>query len=427
MVGGVERYYQIARCFRDEDLRADRQPEFTQVDIEMSFVDAGRHPGDDGRRHARGHARGRRTISRPRCRASPGTRRWSASAPTAPTRASASSSSTCRAVFSASEFKVFAGALAAGGAIKALNAKGAGDWSRGRIDALNQAAIDAGRQGPGVGRVHERRRGQEPGRQVLHRRRDGGAARCARRPSRATWSAWSPTRATSPTRSSACCASSSPTSSASSARASRRCGSSDFPLFTWDDEEERWDANHHPFTLPYRRARRPASRRIPARRSGYSYDLVMNGSRSAAARCASTTPSCRCASCSVSGIDRGGGAREVRLPARGARRSALRRTAASRSGSTGSSCCSPARTRSATSSRSPRRRRAAIPMTAAPDVRLGPAAQGRPPACRLIGDVVGRSCRCWRVLASARYTLSRLRLARGSAHTVEPTLLHREP
>ena len=147
MVGGVERYYQVAKCFRDEDLRAARQPEFTQVDIEMAFVD--QNDVMSALEEVLADAFGRMGVEMP----TPLRRMnyWDAMdtyGSDKPDTRYGMHLVDLTDIFANSKFKVFATAAnEEGSVVKAINAKGAGAWARAKIDKLAGVASTFGAKG----------------------------------------------------------------------------------------------------------------------------------------------------------------------------------------------------------------------------------------------------------------------------------------
>ena len=147
MVAGVEKYFQIAKCFRDEDLRADRQPEFTQIDIEASFVT----PDDifaltEGMLAAIFKAAGNIQIKTPFDRHTyrEALDRYGSDKPD---RRFEMKLVDLGETFRESSFKVFRGALDAGGVVKAINAKGFAGITIGQADELTEIAKLHGAKG----------------------------------------------------------------------------------------------------------------------------------------------------------------------------------------------------------------------------------------------------------------------------------------
>lgn len=137
MIAGVERYYQIARCFRDEDLRADRQPEFTQIDIEMSFMSQ-EEIMDLAERMIKFVVKKVKGIELtepfPRLTYDEAIERFGSDKPD--TRFGLELQNVSEIV-AQSSFQVFANAVQGGGVVKAINVKGAAnDFSRKKIDEL---------------------------------------------------------------------------------------------------------------------------------------------------------------------------------------------------------------------------------------------------------------------------------------------------
>jgi aspartyl-tRNA synthetase len=147
MVAGVERYFQLARCYRDEDLRADRQPEFTQVDIEMSFIERedlyaliegllkrvwktalGMDIPTPFKRISFEEALNRYGIDKPDSRFGMELVDFTED-------------------FRSSSFKVFSGAIQNGGVVKAINAKGLACATQGQIETMTEYAKSFGAKG----------------------------------------------------------------------------------------------------------------------------------------------------------------------------------------------------------------------------------------------------------------------------------------
>ena len=147
MVGGLERYYQIVRCFRDEDLRADRQPEFTQLDVELSFVEE-----EDVQSLIEDMLAGvwRAVLGVdvatpfPRLPYAESMRRFGTDKPDL--RYGMELADVTEA-FRGTGFRVFAGAIERGGVVKGMAAPGAASWSRKDLDGLVTEAQGRGASG----------------------------------------------------------------------------------------------------------------------------------------------------------------------------------------------------------------------------------------------------------------------------------------
>lgn len=275
MVGGVERYYQVAKCFRDEDLRADRQPEFTQVDIEMSFVEQDDVMAQLEDVLSDAFARVGVEMPTPLRRIS----YWDAMdtyGSDKPDTRYGMQLVDLTDVFADSAFKVFASAATTEGhVVKAINAKGAGTWPRAQIDKLAKVASTFGAKGLAWIAFREDGSMNSPiVKFFTDDEMDELRRRCDVEPGDLVMFAAGPRLASDEILGGM-------RSHMADALEIPREGHDflwvvDFPLFHWDDDAKRYEAEHQPFTLPHIDELHLLEEN-PLAMGSCTYDFVMDG------------------------------------------------------------------------------------------------------------------------------------------------------
>ncbi|MCX8085715.1 MAG: aspartate--tRNA ligase [Rhodocyclaceae bacterium] len=281
MVAGFDRYYQIVKCFRDEDLRADRQPEFTQVDIETSFMDEGEIIAlmEEMIRAVFKEALAVKLPNPfPRLTYAEAMRRFGSDKPDL--RVTLELTEITDAVQDVA-FKVFSGPANSGGRVAALRIPGGASLTRGEIDQLTEfvkiygakglAYIkvndvtklnEEGLQSPIVKNLHERalatimaRTGAQSGdliffgadkAKIVNDALGALRVKLGHEKGFLSGTAWTPVWVV------------------------------DFPMFEYDEEEKRWTACHHPFTSP-KDGHVELMKTNPGECLAKAYDLALNG------------------------------------------------------------------------------------------------------------------------------------------------------
>jgi len=279
MVAGYDRYIQVARCFRDEDLRADRQPEFTQLDLEMSFVDANDIMGIiDGLvvRLAKEILGLDVKTPLPRMSYDEAMERFGHDAPDLRFGMELTD---CSDLAKEAEFRVFRETAAAGGRVRGINVQGAaGQFSRKRLDELTDwVKLDFGAKGLVWFRVEENGSLWSP---VSKNFSEAVLGRIGQRMSAQpgdlllfvadTWEVTCKALAALRKRLAAELKLYDP-------RSMNFSWVVEFPMFDWNKDEQRWDPMHHPFTSP-RLQDWELLETEPGKCRAQAYDLVINGS-----------------------------------------------------------------------------------------------------------------------------------------------------
>ena len=275
MVAGFDRYYQIARCFRDEDLRADRQPEFTQLDIEMSFTDEETIYALIEKIFAAiwKEALGKElAVPFPRLTYAECARRFGSDKPDL--RYGMELKDLTRS-FDGTAFERFRDAIAKGSVVRGLTAPGAGGMTGKQVDGLTELAKQSGALGLVTIRVTEKELvcpvAKHLGEQTMKRIVADAKAKVG---DLILLVADSPERAgliLSGLRSHLA-----QVLNLIPPGRFAFCWVTDFPLFKWNAETKRWDSEHHPFTAPNEEDR-PLLESEPGKVRSRSYDLALNG------------------------------------------------------------------------------------------------------------------------------------------------------